>query len=213
MFEGGAANPISDNGLSEQIRNVGADDLTASWYAKDGHVFYQLKLGASATWVYDLTTSRWHRTSSAALSYSRQHLTANIGDTAYAADSISHQIYRLNPDAMTDATGDYPVEFTGFAEVLEGSALCANAELACEVGSAPLTGQGSAPVIQMRYSDDEGKSWTAFSERSLGAHGQSAVKVRWSGLTDIDSPYGRIFHFRVSDPVGRRFSSLQLNVP
>jgi hypothetical protein len=213
LFQGGAAEPISDSGISEQIRQVGADDLVGSWYPMDGHIFYRLKVGSVATLVFDLTEKRWMNDASYGLDYSRQHLTTAIADTVLAADSISAQVYRLNPDALTDAGGDFHVRFSAFVEALEGPVACVNVELSCEVGNSPRTGQGSSPIIQMRYSDDEGKTWTAWMERSLGATGASKTRVRWSGLTDIESPQGRIFQFQCSDPTMRRFSALMMNVP
>lgn len=211
MTTGGEPQVISDHGLSEQIRQVSAGDLRASWYKKDGHVFYALTLQGDTTWVYDLTTRQWARRSTLGYSYSRISQFATLGDTVLAANSVANEIYKLDADRRDDAGDAFPVEFTAFAEVLEGKVPCANLELICEVGNAPWSGTGSDPVISMRYSDDGGKSWSRWRDRSLGLAGQSRKRVRWNALGTISAPYGRIFHFRVTDPVARRFSDLRLN--
>lgn len=211
MFQGGDAVAISDHGLSEQIRQVPAADLRASWYQTDGHRFYVLTLGTEATWVYDLGNKQWHRRSSAGLNYCRAVAFATMGDETLAADATGTQVYRIEPELRTDAGSTFTVEFTAFAEVLEGRVPCANVELVCEVGNAPRSGQGSDPLIRLRWSDDGGKTWSAFRNKGLGATGEYSTRVKWNALGTIKAPRGRIFHWQVSDPVGRRFSSAQMN--
>lgn len=211
LTQGGAPTVISDPGLSEQIRKVSAGDLRASWYQTDGHTLYQLTLGSDSTWIYDLTSHTWARVSAQGFGYSRINLFASMGGVVLAGNGVTNQIYKLDPDLRTDAGTAFPVEFTGFVEISEGSVPCANVELICDTGDAPWSGAGSNPVIEMRYSDDGGKAWSRWRERPLGKAGQSRTRVRWLGLGTIYAPYGRIFHFRVSDPVGRRFSDLRMN--
>jgi hypothetical protein len=212
ITNGGAPVVISDHGLSEQIRSIDPGDLRGSWYQRDGHKYYQLTLGNVATWVYDLTTKQWARRSTLGLPYSRISAYASIADVVLAGNAVTSQIYRLNSDVRSDAGDSFPVEFTAFAEVLEGQVQCSNLELICQVGDAPWNGDGSDPQIGMRYSDDGGESWSGWRFRPLGKAGQSRVRVRWNALGTIKAPYGRIFHFRAADPVGRRFSDLRLNV-
>lgn len=212
MTQGGNPEVISDVGLAEQIRSAAAGDLRASWFQKDGHLFYVLTIQGDTTWTFDVTTKQWHRRSTLGYEYSRIAMFATLGDTVLAGDSVSNQIYTINPDAWDDAGSAFSVEFTAFAELAEGKAPCANLEVICEVGNAPYEGAGSDPIIEMRYSDDNGKSWSRWRERPLGLEGQSTVRVRWNALGTISAPYGRIFHFRVTEPVARRFSDLRLNV-
>lgn len=212
-FAGGAADAISDPGLTEQIAAADPSDIRASWYAKDGHSFYSLTIGSMSTWVWDLTVQSWHRANSLGLDYFRAHLFASIGNTVLAADAITTQVYRADPTSYVDGVTDpIPKLFTAFHEQLEGSMPCVNVELICETGAAPLSGQGSDPKIQMCFSDDNGKSRSGWRERSLGGTGQS-VRVLWSGLGDIKAPYGRIFYFQCNEPVGFRVTSVRMNTP
>jgi hypothetical protein len=208
MFEGGEPVIISDNGLAEQIRQVDAMDLRASTFSTDQHVYYELTLGTSATWRYDLSTKNWTRVNSYGLDYSRTHLFANLGDTAIALDAITNDIWRLDPDRATDGDDTFTVEFMAFAEV-EQPTPCASVELTCEVGGSPREGQGSDSLMRMRYSDDDGKTWSRFFDRGLGATGEYSTRVKWNALGFIRRR--RIFHFQCSDPTRRRFSRLLMN--
>jgi hypothetical protein len=213
MFDGGEPSIISDNGLAEQIRRVSAADISASTFSKDQHVYYVLRLSTTATWVYDLSTQAWAKWSSLGYDYWRAHLFANIGDVALALDSLSNQVSRLDPDRRTDGDDTFTVAFSAFYEAKDGPVPCANVELDCEVGNSPLSGQGSAPVIVLSMSDNEGKTFGQPKERSMGVTGDYSVTPRWNGLGTIKSPKGRIFKWQISDPVGRRFSGARMNAP
>lgn len=212
-FAGGDATLISDNGLAEQIRRVNAADIRASTFAKDQHIYYVLTLGTDATWVYDLSTKVWSRFNSLTLDYWLAHLFCNIGDAVLAADAQTAQVYRLDPDRLQDASSAFTREWCAFIEAKNGPVPCVNLELSCEVGNSPLAGQGSDPLIRMSYSDDGGKTYGRFRDRSLGATGKYNTRVRWNALGDVPSPNGRIIKFQLSDPVGRRVSELWMNVP
>lgn len=185
--------------------------MRASGFTKDQHPFYHLTLGAAGTRVYDLSTKVWGSASSLGRDFLTPHLHATVGEQVFAADALSNQIYTLDPDSRTDAGTVFPVEFTAYTELLEGVVPCANVELVCEVGDAPRAGQGSDAQIGMCFSDDGGKNWSAWRYRPLGHTGKSFTRVRWVALGEVKAPYGRIFRFRVSDPVGRRFSALVMN--
>lgn len=212
-FEGGEPEIISDNGLAEQIRRTSAMDLRASTYSKDQHVYYVLRLGTTATWVYDLTTGTWARADSLSYDYWRAHLFANIGDTALALDSLSNQVWRLDPDRLTDGDDTFTMQFCAFAEAPNGPIPCVNLVLPCEVGAAPLTGQGSDPKVVLTMSDNGGKTYGPPRERSLGATGNYNTLPKWTGLGTIPALIGRIFKFAISDPVGRRVYPPVMNVP
>ena len=213
MFEGADASIISDNGIAEQIRLTDPEDIRATGFIKDQHTFYQLTLGQVATWVYDLSTQEWHTRTSLGKPILTGHLTASIGDKVFVADAYTNQISLVDPTLFQDNGTNFATTFSAYAELLEGTLDVANVEVSCDVGNAPRTGQGSDPVIVMRFSGDEGKTWSPWYDRPLGQTGETLTRVRWTALGSIKAPRGGIFQFRVTDPVGRRFSSLQMNAP
>jgi hypothetical protein len=210
---GGEPGVISDHGLAEQIRRTSAMDLSASFFQKDGHRFYVLHLGTSATWVYDLTTGRPVRSSSLNLDYWRPRFFSTMGDTVLAFNRTSNQVWRLDPDRRTDGDDVFTVEFCGFIDVPEGQIDIANIELDCLTGDSPRSGQGSAPLIGLRLSHDGGKTWGRARYRPMGATGDYTARVRWNALGAAKAPHGVICKWEISDPVGRRFSAARYNVP
>jgi hypothetical protein len=82
-----------------------------------------------------------------------------------------------------------------------------------DLGDAPRSGQGSAPVMQMRFSDNQGKTFSAWKEASLGATGDYTTLARFNGLGDVPAFFGRIYEFQISDPVGRIMKRVFKNVP
>lgn len=213
MSEGGEGRIISDNGLAEEIRRVSAMDLRASFFMKDGHPLYVLTLGTRATWAYDLSTKAWTRFSSLGYAYWRAHLFANIGDLALAADALSHQVWKVDPDRRTDGSDSFTMEFCGLLPAAQTPIPLGNIVLDCELGGAPLTGQGSDPKVVMQLSTDAGKTYGTARERGLGATGEYTIRPRWNALGQTRPGIDAIAKFYISDPVVRRVSGAWANVP
>lgn len=213
LWDGGEPQIISDNGLAEQIRNVAAADLRAGFYIKDQHPCYVLRLGGVATWLFDLSTRRWTRMTSDGYAYWRAHMFCNVGDAVLAADSLSNQFWRLDPDRATDGTDTFTKEFTAFSPAGDAPIPLANVEVRCKVGGAPLTGQGSDPLMWLEVSRDGGETFGPKKYRSLGTTGDYTKRVRWNALGVIPAGHDVVIRFGCSDPVAFRISSVQANVP
>lgn len=214
-WDGGEPRIVSGPGLAEQIRGVSASDLRAWTYAEDGHRFYVLSLGSNATWVYDLngTGEVWTTYQSLDYDYWRASLGCSIGDLTLAADRIEAKIWKLSPSLRYDGDVQFSTKFCAMIDGGDSVIPCSNVALLCDLGDAPREGQGSAPLIQLRISDNQGKTFGAARERPLGVTGDYMAVPRWNGLGDIPAFLGRIFEFTVADPVGRVFKSVSVNVP
>jgi hypothetical protein len=214
-WDGALAQVISGPGLAELIAAESASDLRAWTFSTDTHRFYPLTLGASSTWVFDLNGSgeQWTTFESPSLTYWRAHLGTTMGDTIVALDNVSTQVYRLDDALMDDAGSDFGVEVSAFIDPQGQAIPCASLAVLCDLGNAPATGQGSAPVIGMKFTDDQAKTFSPWMYRDLGVTGQSLPMPRWDGLGEIPALTGRIIRFRVSDPVGRVFKRVFMNVP
>lgn len=212
LTNGGPPSIISDNGISEQIRNADAGDISASYFVVDQHVFYVLHLGTTATLAFDLATKRWVNFSSLGYTYWRPRLFAQVANTILATDRNSNQVWTLDPDRRTDGDDLFPVEFCGMLDVPEGQVDLGNVELDCLLGDAPRSGQGSdGGSIGLRISRDDGASWGTVRYRNLGAAGNRTVRPRWVALGEVKAP-GAILKWEIADPVGRRFSAARANV-
>jgi hypothetical protein len=140
-----------------------------------------------ATWVYDLSTSRWSRFDSQTYDYWRPRLLANIGDIALAFDRTSNQVWRLDPDRATDGDEVFAKAFCAFLDLPEGRVDLANVQLDCFMGGAPREGQGSAPIIGLRVSRDEA-TYGNVRYRPMGVTGQRSPKPRWNALGQVQAP-------------------------
>ena len=202
---------ISDNGLAERIRRSSPQGLRAWTFSIDQHIYYVLSLEAE-TWVYDVTTKLWSNSASFDRSYWRAHLGTDVSGDAFALDAQagSNQVWKVNPDTQTDA--GYPIiaTATAFHELKSGRDGCGNISIIASVGTGLQEGQGSNPIVELRWSDDQGQTWTDWKRTGLGRVGNYEKRVRWNRLGQIRAP-GRYFQFRRSDPVVFRLSDVRMD--
>lgn len=212
LTDGGFPTIISEPGLDEKIRRALAADLRASFYVKDGHPMYVLRIGDDATWAYDLGAKVWTRMDSNGVDYWRAHLFANIGDTVLAADSVTALISVLDPDSRKDGTATFTAVFCARIEADATDFILSNVVLDARLGDAPLTGQGSDPMIGLEVSRDGGYEYGPLSFRSLGVSGARTVSPRWNALGRFRAPFGAMLKFQLSDPVARVAMAVRYNV-
>lgn len=212
MSEGGEARIVSDHWLAEQIRKVAAEDLRAWTFTFDEHPIYCLTLGDEATWVYDLKNDLWSRFGSKGYDNWRAHLGVDVSGTIYALDALqgSGQVFKLDPDATSDEGDEIACTFSAVVEQAEGFTTIGELELIASVGHAPRTGQGSAPLVSLRWSDDQAQTWSTWRHAEMPLTGKYAGRIKWRRLGQIKEPYGKIFQIRCTDPLVRRFSDLRV---
>jgi hypothetical protein len=71
-------------------------------------------------------------------------------------------------------------------------------------------GQGAAPLAELRFSDDLGRTWSPWRAASLGVMGGYGRRAAWRRLGLIREP-GRAFEVRTTDPVLATMSALLIN--
>lgn len=163
------------------------------------HKFVCLRLD-TVTYAYDVTSGQWCEFAS----YGRSN-------------------FRVGPGMGDDSTGtvwawsDYDdngavLERRFMAGMeLDQTAIVSNFRVECEVGGTSfLTGQYAEPVLEMRFSDDAGRTWTDWEPESLGAQGDYRRRVEWRALGMFDSP-GFLAEGRITDPVSFRLSGVGVN--
>lgn len=208
---GGEPQIISDYGLAEQIRNSDPSALKAWTYSVDQHTYYILGL-EDQSWCFDIANQTWQRASTIGFGYWRAGLGCDVSGNAYAADIYpgSNVIWKVAPDRMLD--GDDPIirTSTSFLELRDGKLACGNISIVCSAGQALQVGQGSDPLVGLRWSDDYGQTWSDWRDIPSGRIGQYSYRVRWNRLGLIQSP-GRFFQVRSSDPITFRLSDMRMN--
>lgn len=208
--EGGDGKIVSTPSINERINRVVASDLTASGFSFQGHYYYVLHLRGVETWVYDIASGDWIKFKSKDYDYWRPKFFCSIGDSVIAADTTTAKLWKVSANALDDDGDEITRRFMAFDEI-EQTTPVYNLVLDCETGTALRSGQGSNPVIRMRFSDTNGLSWSNWSEASLGSSGEH-LRVIWRRLGTVRGPGRRMWQFEVSDPIVTRFTSLKRNV-
>lgn len=177
-----------------------------SWgFELDGHEFIVYALGTQGTYVYDDLTGRWSNWYTQG--YANQW-NAEIGiywyDGRYVAASIQDPtVVELMFDSQFDdgfrtiyRTVTGLVSLKHRTNNLPVGALHLDASVGAPSSVDPLS--LVVPRIGMRYSDDEGETWTDFEYVALDVGGFKQ-DVQWRSLGTIFAP-GRIF--QISDDGG-----------
>jgi hypothetical protein len=193
-------------------------EASAFAYQQGGHEFYQLSVPASdddsgGTWVYDFSTSQWHERSYLTDTGEEPHR-AWVGAVAFGevvvGDREDGRLYTYDLDTYTD-DGD-PIRRMRQAPHItqsEKRLRFHSLELQVEPGVGLSSGQGSAPVAVLSWSDDGGHTWSNEHEASLGAQGQHKTRVIWRRL---GAGRDRVFRVATSEPVPLTWLGAEIDV-
>ena len=193
------------------------DDAFGEGYADLGHTFYVINFPTQGiSWAFDSRSSLWAKRGTWIAERNtfvswrpRYHAFAFGEHRTLDADGTS--LYRLSRSVGTD------VESRPIRRIRRAPALMAENdrvyytafELDLEPGLGATTGQGSVPVVGLRYSNDGGKTWGPEIYRSAGAIGNYGTRVRWERM---GAARRRVFEVSVSDPVPYRLTAAYLQI-
>jgi hypothetical protein len=204
--EGYSPARISTHALEHAIQGYSTiSDAFAYTYQIEGHGFYVLTFPtANATWFYDVATGFWfqwswrhpdtnvdhrHR-SSCHVFFNGEHL---VGDFE------NGKVYALDLDTYTDNSD--PIRRLRTAQCVNKEGLklfFKSLQVDMETGVGLATGQGSAPLLMLRYSDDGGHSWSNIKYVSIGAVGEYEARAIFRRL---GAGRNRVFEISLTDPV------------
>lgn len=183
------------------------EEASALAYQQGGHEFYQLSIPASdeddgGTWVYDFSTAMWHERSYLSETGEEPHR-ACVGSVAFGevvvGDREDGRLYTYDLSTYTD-DGDPIRRMRQSPHISQSEKLVRyhSFELQVEPGVGLVTGQGSAPVALLSWSDDGGHVWSNEHEASMGAMGEYSTRVKWRRL---GAGRDRVFRVATSEPV------------
>jgi len=193
---GTSARIISDGAIAHAIQEYANDsvvsDAVADAYEYKGHPFYMLTFPtAGVTWVYDLSTQKWHQrgtwnTSTSSYDAWRPLYHAVAFGKHLIGDRSDGVIYEMRGDFTTDV-GDVDIRRVRRAPVIsfENKRVRYNRfELDLEVGLGNAVAPGDDPQVTLMYSRDAGKTWATAGNRSAGsgALGEYRTRVFWNRL-------------------------------
>lgn len=196
--------PISNPGLQTKIE--ASDTCQLSTFHLDGQEFLQLRLDAQ-TYAIGSVNGLWSEMKSdGAANWLPQCFDGGVfgcSDGRTAIWSSGHE----------DFSGVLERRFRAGFPINGGSVTLDNIMLRCNTGQTPyLSGTYSAPTVEMRLSDDAGRTWCPWEPVPLGAQGEYGAITEWDGLGMGFYP-GILAEFRVTDPVDFRVSDVLVNEP
>lgn len=206
-----ALTPISSPCITDRLNQYVNED--AEGYVvttHDGHIFYHLHLPAmKTTLVYDMTTGMWHERQSQTIATDndgtvpqdmyRGRCFATFKGMNLFGDWWSGKIFRENNDVKTDDGLPRLLRRTSSIFHQEQKNISVYAlEFDVNSGMGTTLGQGSNPVLMVKYSMDGGNTFEQEEMLLLGKLGQYDTRV---STNNIGTARNWVIDFRVSDPV------------
>lgn len=202
---------VSTHGIEDKLRQCTSISTCTAWTATvDGHALYVLNITGIGSFALDIQTGGWSEWQSYGKTVFRGRCSASVDGSVYLGDDTTSTIWKLTPGVFLDGTDSITFVASSFYETKARFERCNRLTLLCAKGVGLTTGTGSAPVVEMRYSDDQGKTWCDWRQGNLGAIGQYSTRVSWQRLGPMRAP-GRAFEVRGTDPVLNVFKALNLN--
>ena len=202
VYAGNTANPqrVSSHAVEYHIGRADATEATAYTYTDEGHVFYVLTLpGINETWVYDLTTSLWHKRSHYQWGRHHSNCYARAFGRHLIGDAFAGKVHQMSLDIYQDG-----------AEIIQRIAVskqysfnrdrvsCHSVEIDMELGHAKANGYGDNPQAMLQWSDDGGEVWSNEYWAPMGKIGEYLTRVIWRRLGQFRQ---RTFMLTITDPI------------
>ena len=180
-------------------------DAIAFTYQQEGHGFYALTFpSAGATWVYDVSTQLWHErayrnTLTGALGQWRAAGHCMLNNVHIVGDMVDGRIYALDLNYYTDDTAPIlRLRASQTQSQSQARLFYKTLQLDMETGVGLAVGQGSNPLISLRYSNDGGHTWSNYKTQSIGAIGAYASRCLFNRL---GAGRNRVWEISTTDPV------------
>lgn len=169
-------------------------------YTLDGHTFYVLELLTEGTWVVDLGTGQWSRFYTSGFSGRWDAVNGIMwGNRVVAGDisSTSSQLWEISADELKDNDSlDIAHVVTGGLQTRSRVKHSVDAvRLSASVGK---LGTGTIADVKLRWSDDNGNSWSSYRTVTL-TEGTNGTEIAYRSLGSFAAP-GRVFE--ISDTGG-----------
>jgi hypothetical protein len=197
-FRGWAALYVMTAQATPGVPNGPATSRKRAWtFTLDGHTFYVLDLGAEGTWVYDKTTQTWSQW------YTDTYVQWNVangcmwGTRIVGGDLASSNVYEVAASNVQDyGAVDIPHCVTGGIVTRSRDGFSLDALLLS--ASRGELGEVAGTTLNMRFSDDNGETWSDYFPISL-VNADYSQDLRWASLGNFQAP-GRVFE--ISDDGG-----------
>lgn len=207
---------VSTSLIEDRLRATGASiaQITALTFNIEGHVFYVLNLPAlNESYAYDCQTKQWFQWGTQQPNRAEPgvwlgNTATGQGETIWIGSAVDGKVYLLDPSNHSDDGTSIRIVISGAHWIKEGVARANN--LALQMVRGVATFAVPDPLVQMRWSEDGGRTWTSWMTGSVGPIGGYRWKVSWHSLGLVRQP-GREFEFAIADAVNVTVESATIN--
>jgi hypothetical protein len=171
----------------------GSEARTRAWaFVFDGHPCYVLDLGEEGTFIYDTSTSGWAKFSTDGYVGWNMRIgtTWTEGNRIIGGDTFSANAWEMDPDTLIDE-GFRDIYHAATGGVATRSRVYLGVESLRVIGSMGSLDDDTPVQFSLRFSDDNGKTWTATQDITLTV-GDFGGEVAWRSLGSFMAP-GRVF--------------------
>lgn len=213
IYRGGEVpQAISSPFITEKLNNVLVSEIYSCGFSWQGHVFYCITIGSQGTFVYDLTNQSWAEWKT----YNKSNWLAGFAVVGWDSKPIfanveTGDLYQMNSDIFTDDGLQLVGLLSAFTLIPDGRPSINNIKIDVATGFNLNTGLGSEPILDLRLSKDGGQTWGDWISLNMGKQGQYNWRVIHRRLGQFKSPMF-MCEIRISDPIPRRISSIELGV-
>ena len=218
MSNGYGAQRISTHAIEYYLNTLSSlsSDARGFSYQQEGHTFFVLTLiQGNRTFVYDLTTGKWHERSSRNPKINQENywdiLYTTFGHSRILCGGLQNaRILTLNLERYVEWDGRPIVRMIRGPIIFDqlGQLFHYRFEVDMETGvglqqrqplqSGIQTGEAFDPQVILRHSDDGGHTWSSQKRTSVGKVGQYLARVAFRRLGRSRE---RVYEFSMSAPV------------
>lgn len=196
------------------------DEAVAYTYQQDGHSFYVLTFPtAGETWVYDVATGAWHKRNAfyqGRFVQQRPICQMNFDGEIVVGDYENGKLYAYDLDVYTDAGPLQKWVRSWRALPKNENNLTRSAQhsltLDYEAGVGLNEGQGDDPMINLRWSDDGGHTWSNHHTATMGRIGETGHRAIWRRLGMTEKLRTRVYEVSGTDPVKIALMGALINI-
>lgn len=190
--------------------NVREQFNSRAWgFELDGHILYVLHLGTEQTFVYDKTVNQWYQWETAGFPiWNAEHGWTWDTDQIVAGQNDGPLVVKIDPNTELDDG------FRTMLRVVTGITTARGRDKVFDVAAVRLVASPDAefednPVLELRWSDDQGVTWTDWIPYEL-TENDIGRDIEWRALGSFGQP-GRVWE--IQDIGGLiRISDAQLDV-
>lgn len=193
---------VISNDIADDLKDfTTTSDAYAYVYRNSDKTYYHLTFPTEGrTFEYIVEDQFWVERKSNGLT---RHLSIGhvyFNNVNVVGDINTGEIYKIDGTVYTeDGTQIERIRRTQNINKGSNGLIFHELVLMIEAGVGNVVGAGANPEVAMRYSDDGGHNWSSWLNGQMGAIGATETECYWTKLGFSEN--GRVFEFKVTDPV------------